>query len=915
MNTASTECSPQNDLILDEIFSKPKEISPFSFLDEKINYVNICKDSLIFKDDENEINPHLKREISYSDLNVHMKKEETFNLKPLLKKEDITKDMILSYISKEMSDKIFIEEDYKYNDKELEELFYDEDEEEEEDEEIINAILMYNDRSTSQEYKKILRDRLKRRIKEDEKKYKREQKLYKENEKKREKKIKKKKKEMLKKPKKECDNGSLYNLLDSDLLDESLYIKYLSIESKSITDTLMNFSYNKDNIKKFIPNILHEIISIYSFKKQGYESIAKFLIYFSVKNVSFGIKICLIILSLAHLGNSKKLMNLKNQIEDNISLLTKEYNLKQMRKQTLSVYDIKTIEELDFLEEEDDNEGNKNIPDYVFLSQYYELAMNFYNEIYLLPKKIEQFIQNNIQKNNETINNGYSINKMDNHSLIQSEFINLVKELNNKIGNLLQYIERIKKEIVDDNIKNKLLNLFRGYILPVEFNNSANNEENFDIDNFENNYILINIITDYCELKFLNCDKYLKNFEIKLAFEIIQVKDANSFEERIKNKKMKCIKKIIISSKKKKEIKYDPFNNLFNGNPDLEYLKNNSIYKDIKSHKIVFYDLIFDKDKTGDLVINKFKKYFNNLFLFENNKNNKNDSNYLIKIPDIISINKNCFLIECIPYNDNLISLRQIENDITIYNINKRKNRPENKENISINRRPIQINNKYMLYEEIDDDNKPPVPLVYEILEKGLIENETLQKNLIESFIYNIIIEYLFNNNELNSDIYSPNDENDIFNNLYIDKNGFLYLIKDNNYYLSTDNSINHKFKLNEKLKELLVDSDISSDSFMYLVDLIIYYICEIKKYYYIFENYINVYLDGTRPLNWCNKFKDWVIYSLQERFFLNKTDKDINNSLKNDIYEINKTKNSSFSKFMNIFDSLRGKFHRNKFN
>ena len=272
-----------------------------------------------------------------------------------------------------------------------------------------------------------------------------------------EKKIKRKKKEMLKKTKKECDNGSLYNLLDSDLLDESLYIKYLSIESKSITDTLINFSYNKDNIKKFIPNILHEIISIYSYKKQGYESIAKFLIDFSVKNVSFGIKICLIILSLAHLGNSKKLMNLKNQIEDNISLLTKEYNLKQMRKQTLSVYDIKNIEELDFLEEEDENEENKNTPDYVFLSQYYELAMNFYNEIYLLPKKIEQFIQNNIQKNNETINNGYSINKMDNHSLIQSEFINLVKELNNKIGNLLQYIERIKKEIVDDNIKNKLL--------------------------------------------------------------------------------------------------------------------------------------------------------------------------------------------------------------------------------------------------------------------------------------------------------------------------------------------------------------------------------------------------------------------------------------------------------------------------
>ena len=165
MNTASTECSPQNELIFDEIFSKPKEISPFNFLDEKVNYVEICKNALLFKYEENKINPHLKRDLSYSDL-----KEEVFNLKPLLKKESITKDMILSYISKETTEKIFIEEDYKYNDKELEELFYD-DEEEEEDEEMINAILMYNNRNTSHEYKKILRERLKRRIKEDEKKY------------------------------------------------------------------------------------------------------------------------------------------------------------------------------------------------------------------------------------------------------------------------------------------------------------------------------------------------------------------------------------------------------------------------------------------------------------------------------------------------------------------------------------------------------------------------------------------------------------------------------------------------------------------------------------------------------------------------------------------------------------------------
>jgi hypothetical protein len=206
-------------------------------------------------------------------------------------------------------------------------------------------------------------------------------------------------------------------------------------------------------------------------------------------------------------------MNLKNQIEINISLLTNEYNLKQITKTNLSVYDIKTIEELDLLEEENDN--NKNTPDYVFLSKYYELTMLFYNEIYSLPKKLAKFIENNILKNNNS-NNGYKISKMDNHSLIQTEFINLVKELNNKIGNLSQYIETIKKDINDGKIKNKLINLFRGYIIPIEYKENKTSRYTFDMDNFENNYILINIISDYCELKFSSGDKYYKNFEIKI---------------------------------------------------------------------------------------------------------------------------------------------------------------------------------------------------------------------------------------------------------------------------------------------------------------------------------------------------------------------------------------------------------------
>ena len=910
MNTGSTECSPQNDLNFDEIFSKPKEGSEFNFLDEKSNYINNCKNSLNFDINENEINPKLKREASYSDLNIHMKKEEEFNLKNVfLKKENITNDIILSYIMEEMNEKIFIEEDYKYNDKEMEELFYS-DEEEEEDDEMINAILMYNNRNTSHEFKKILRERLKKRIKEDEKKYKKEEKLYKENEKKREKKIKKKKKE-ISKSKKECDNGSLYKLLNSDLIDESLYIKYLSIESEGITSTLINLSYNKKNIRKFIPNILHEIISIYYMKNKGYEYISKFLIDCSIKNVAFGIKICLIILSLSNLVNSKKLIILKNQIESNISLLTNDYNLKKLKEKNLSIYDIKTIEELELFDENNNNEENQSIPDYVFFLKYFELNMEFYNDLYLLPKKIEQFIEKNIiNKKNE-----YKVSKMDNHSLIQTEFINKINELNNKIRNLYQYIEQIKNEVSDKNRKkNILMNLFTGYFFPLDYL-EKNYEYTFDIDDMQNNFILVNIISDSCELNFPERNKDLKNFEIKFAFEIIQLKDIKSYTEVINQENIKNFQKITISSKKKKEIKYDPFNYIFNGNPNLEYLKNNSFYNKFNSHNITFYNLVYNKDITGDIVINKFKKYFNNLFLSKDNEINENNDNYIIKIPDIIPINQNCFLKECINYNYNLVSLKQIENDLKIYQVNKKVNYKENKENISINKR--QINNKYKLYEEPDIKDLSFSSAIYEIFLKGLVENdETLQKNLIESFIYNILLEFLFNNKAINSNIYQIDDNTDIFNDLYIDKNGFLYLIKENNHYLSTDNSLmNNKFKINNKLMKLMMDNDVTSDSFQYFINLIIYYICEIKKYYYTFENYINVYLNGIRPSNWSNKLKDWVLYSLQERFFLNKTDEDITSTFKKNIYGINVNKSSNISKFKFLFDTIKSKIYKNEFN
>jgi hypothetical protein len=657
---------------------------------------------------------------------------------------------------------------------------------------------MYSNRNVSNDYKKILREKLKKRIKEDEKKYKKEEKAFKENEKKREKKVKQKQKELLLKPHKSCDNGSLFNLLNSDLLDENILVKYLSIDSQSITDFLINILYNKKIIRKFIPNILYEIISIYVAKKKGYEAISKFLIDYSIKNISFGIKTCLIILSLINLAstnnkNKNKLLKLKNEIESNINLLTNSYNLKQMEKKNLSIYNIKSIEELELFEEIDmeDKEGKSNTPNYVFFSKYYELAMNFYNEIYLLPNKIEQFIKENILNDN-TNNNLYKISKMDNHSLLQTEFINLINKINNKIEILSQFREKIKQEIKDEKQKSQLINLFRGYILPLDYKNK-DIEINFDIDNFENNYILVNIIQDSCELKFLTGDKNYQKFNIILSFEIIQVKEAKCWDEII-NTKNDNNKIITVSSKKKKELNYDPFKYIFNGNPNMEYIKNKSIYRDFKTHNIIFYKLIFDKDITGDIIINQFKKYFNDLLFNTNNK--ENNSINVLKIPDIIPINNKCFLIECIEYNDNLMNLRQIENDIKIFKVvDTSFNDNKENNNININSNKRQRNSKYKLFEETDNSyhNNNSMNLtkfIYNCLGTNLIENDTLQKNLIESFVCNIIVEYLFNNKEINTNISNESIENDVFDCLYIDKNGFLFFIKDNNHYLSTDNSI-----------------------------------------------------------------------------------------------------------------------------
>ena len=937
INTISTECTPEQNFNFDEIFpmsQKEKETSDFNFLEEKPkqNFINICKKQLKLKKYENNLiidhESNLKRKMSFSDLKINMKKEEEFNLESPLNKKNIDNERIYSYLMDEIKEKIFIEEDYVYEKEE--ELYYNE-EEEEEDEEMINAILMYNNRNISNDFKKILRERLKKRIKEDEKKYKKEEKLFKENEKKREIRVKQKQKELLLKPHKSCDNGSLYKLLNSDLLDENLFIKYLSIDNSNITYFLINIIYNKKKIRKFIPNILHEIIAIYISKKNGYEAISKFLIDYSIKNISFGIKACLIILSLVNMSssyNNNKLLTLKDEIESNIYLLTNNYNLKQIAKKNLSIYNIKNIEELELFEENDieEQEGKKNTPDYVFLSKYYEMALNFYNEIYLLPKKLEQFIQQHILQNS-TNKNLYKVSKMDNHSLIQTEFINLINEINNKIGILSQFREQIKNEVQDENIKKKLMSLFRGYILPINYKNN-NIEINFDIDNFENNYILINIIQDYCELKFTSGDKYLKKFKIKLSFEVIQVKEAKSWDEIINNKNSKNKNTIItVSSRKKKELNYDPFNYIFNGNPNMDYIKNESIYNKFKTHNIIFYKLIFDNDLTGDIIINQFKHYFNDLlFNTNNNENNNNDKSnniaYILKIPDIIPINKNCFLMECIEYNNNLINLHQIQNDIKIYKINNNNYNKENN-NINTNRNNRQINNKYKLFEECDNNVNNGLYLtkfIYDCFNTNLIDNDTLQKNLIDSFIYNILIEYLFNNKQINTNTSASNydnNNNDIFNYLFVDKNGFLFLIKNNNHYLSTDNSIiNNKFKLNNELFQMLTDNDISSDSFQYYVNLIIYYICEIKKYYYVFENYINVFTQNNslRPLNWSNKSKDWIIYSLQERFFLNKTDLDISNKLKKDISEINMKKNQSINKFKFFFDSIKGKIQGKKF-
>ena len=71
---------------------------------------------------------------------------------------------------------------------------------------------------------------------------------------------------------------------------------------------------------------------------------------------------------------------------------------------------------------------------------------------------------------------------------------------------------------------------------------------------------------------------------------------------------------------------------------------------------------------------------------------------------------------------------------------------------------------------------------------------------------------------------------------------------------------------------------------------------------------------NNLRPLNWSNKLQEWIIFSLKERFYLNKTDVDITNKLKKDIIDINMKKNQATNKFKIFFDVIKSKIQFNKF-
>lgn len=328
--------------------------------------------------------------------------------------------------------------------------------------------------------------------------------------------------------------GSLYSLFSSELFDMNMLLFYLNTKNEEgIINTLVNMLYNANYKEKsyfYIP----QLISIFLSKKKFYECIEDFLIKMSFDDIRFSLRCRMI------------MQNISNKISNKINVKKIKNFYKKFEKRKI------------FMKRNTNEETKMKI-------SYLEKSIAFYTEFGISIENI------NIFKN-------------------QSDVIKTLIELINKANKRMRNLYKIANQLKQNEQNKKINNLFRGYILPSNYNFCE---------------LIVNISPN-----FTNFFIYNKNeFQLELLCEMLKVDECELWESKYiynsQNEKKE-------TKNKNNSISYDPFE----VKNEIKYNFNNqSAFKNFNTHRIISFTLFNNNDNLNEVLIYQLIYKYNEILL------------------------------------------------------------------------------------------------------------------------------------------------------------------------------------------------------------------------------------------------------------------------------------------------------------
>ena len=440
------------------------------------------------------------------------------------------------------------------------------------------------------------------------------------------------------------NNGSLYDLFNSDIFDMHLLMFYLGIkEESSIIDLLVNIIYSKciNQSLFYIPQLCFLISN-----KTFYESIENYVLDRCVDQLKFSLKAHWLLGSFIEHDDPYVVKKFDKFIQ------RVEMTLVYGRRATISNYRIYNT-----LNKKTEEDVVLNSLDKEFRLEYFDKIMKFYNDLRIMCEKLKKYPKED--KINPKLTR---FSKMKEYL---KRFNKKLKDLFKNIFNQKNSFEKEQQNIIDEKIleykySSKSLIFFRGYMLPFDDNIST-------VDDYST--LIVNFLPEYSF-----CFSTKARVPVKITVETIKVFEAEFWDDLIlkdedfhSNNHENQGNIIIDDDGKSISTK---FTNLENGNYYINYF----VDKSKKDYIVVEFNSLEDFFKK---IENENKETYNSNALIDqkefDDKNNKEENTELND-----NLNESN-LITITDYNDkeeNIVEKYNQENIQELSNIIQQENNP-----------------------------------------------------------------------------------------------------------------------------------------------------------------------------------------------------------------------------------------------